>query len=82
MKHEYNRTEERLLKIIPQDGQRITTDALTKKFYQLGRRDVPKNGQQMIANAMRSLADKVKKNREAFKLKRTAEQRPTQFWIE
>ncbi len=71
------------MKIIPQDGQRVTTDVLTQKFYRSAKRDVPENGQQMVSNAMRSLEAKMKKNREARKLKRTAlDTRPTQFWIE
>ena len=82
MKCEYNRTEERLLKIIPQNGQRITTDVITQKFYRLGKRDVPANGQQRVANAMRALATKIKKRREKFKLMRTDIERPIQFWIE
>lgn len=76
---DYTSKEERLLKLIPRNGERISTDVLTKKFYQ---RDIPANGQQMVTNCMRSLVNKVKKNREGFKIKRTDWERPIQFWIE
>lgn len=78
----YSPTEERLLKLIPRFGEKITTKALAKRFYR--NREMPEHGQIYIANAMRSLGRKLVRNREKFKLMRTPQSGPReiQFWRE
>lgn len=80
----YSPTEAALLKLLPANGDRITTKELAEKFYKKQKRDMPFHGRVYIANAMRSLAMKASKNREKFKLKRTPKAGPHEihFWIE
>ena len=82
MSVKYSPTEARLLKLLPHNGQRITTKQLTAKFYR--NRDMPVHGQIYIANSLRMLANKIAQNREKFKLKRTPKIGPhdVEFWIE
>jgi hypothetical protein len=76
----YSPTEERLLELIPRDGQQVDTHVLVDQFYK--NRKKPFHAYVYIGNAMRTLVKKVNRNRESFKLKRTKNERPVQYWIE
>lgn len=77
----YSLTESVLLKLLPTNGDRITVRELAEKYYRNKKRDMPFHGEIYIANAMRTLGVKMRKNKERAKLKRT-DTRPIHFWME
>jgi hypothetical protein len=76
----YSPTEFKLLKMIPKDGKRTTTEKLMHRFYY--GRVTPRHGRVYIANSMRSLIDQVIANKETFRIKRTPKggQRKIEYW--
>ena len=63
----YSATEQHLLVLFPENGQRITIAQLAKKHYRkVPVARVPKYPRQSIAWILRSLTKKVKKNGEPF----------------
>lgn len=82
VKKTFSPTEEKLLRIFPRDGQRVTTEKLTKIYYR--GKEIPRYGQIYIANTMRGLVSRVNPRRDGFKIKRTPKSGPRkiQFWAE
>ena len=84
MAMKYSPTESALLEILPSNGDRITVKELAEKYYKKKKRAMPFHGRIFIANSVRSLSEKVKRNREKFRVKRTPKIGPhgIEVWIE
>lgn len=64
--------------------QRQSTKQLLNAYYAEQSSVVPFNGQVIMNSAMRSLTTKVARNKESFRVKRTAMRgpHPMEFWVE
>lgn len=80
----YSPTETALLELLPSNGDRISIKDLAEKFYKKKKQAMPYHGRIHIANSLRSLSEKAKRNREKFKIKRTQKIGPhsIEVWIE
>jgi hypothetical protein len=73
-------SEERLLGLLPRDGQRVSTKDLLKKFYR--GRVVPQHGQIVISGLVRSLVQKTRTSEVRVCRSRRAGPRPVKVWTE
>ena len=78
----YSPMEQRLFQLLPTNGRTMKTSELAQKFY--GTTKLPFGGQNVVTGCLRSLAAKVKHNREPFLIMRSARTgpTPTEVWIE
>lgn len=79
----YSPSEVSLLKLLPDDGRRVSSEELTRHHYR-GERSRPFHARKAVVAVMSSLIVKVKQNREPFIIKRTDRSgpHPIQFWKE
>lgn len=79
----YSATEQHLLALLPENGHRISTTALAKAHYGTGMAG-RKSPQQTVSWTLRSLAQKVKENKENFTVCSTKHAGPYEMehWIE
>lgn len=78
----YSAMEQGLLALLRNsESKRIDTDTLAQQYY---KRRPPRNARQSVLATMRNLADKVRRNKEPFLVKRTARRgpHPVEFWLE
>lgn len=73
-------SEERLLGLLPRDGQRVTTKDLLKKFYR--GRVVPENGQIVISGIVRKLAAKTRGSDLVVRRGVRTGPHPMKVWVE
>ncbi len=78
----YSTMEERLFRLLPKDGSRISTDVLVGRYYK--ERSAPMNPMNVIVGAMKSLSEKATRNKEPFRIQRTELRgpHPAEWWIE
>jgi hypothetical protein len=78
----YSPAEERLLKLIPRNGRRITTDKLTAMQYQ--HRQKPFNADAIVRATLRSLMKKVEFNQERYRIVKGPQRGPhtSEIWSE
>jgi len=78
----YSPMEEQIFQLLPTNGKAITTSELAQKFY--GTAQLPFGGQNVVTGCLRSLAEKVKRNKEPFRIARSQRSGPipTEVWIE
>jgi hypothetical protein len=71
-----------LLDLIPRDGQKITTEELTKKRY--AGETVPFNARMIVLGALTNLIRKVDYNREDFRIVKGIRKGPApiEVWVE
>ena len=78
----YSPAEERLLKCIPSNGKRITTDQLTTLQYL--HRQKPFNAESIVRATLRTLMSKVDYNQERYRIVKGPRRgpHPSQIWTE
>jgi hypothetical protein len=77
----YSPTEQSVLAILPDDGTKLTSDQIMDSHY--GRRK-PLNARKIIIGVMRSLIIKSNRNKETFRICKSARKgpHPMKFWME
>lgn len=77
-------SEEAILRLIPQDGRRITTKELVGRRYRNRPDERPANAQVVVSGVVRSLIKKAHGNRAMPRLRRSRRMgpRPIEVWIE
>lgn len=80
----YSKKEQTLFKLLPQDGKRITSVKLLKGLARKANGSLPFHARTSLVGAMRSLIEKVDRNREPFRVKKSdrAGPNPIEFWLE
>jgi hypothetical protein len=77
----FSPSEERLLRLLPRSGRRVTTKDLVERFYK--GRVVPENSQIVISGIVRKLATKTQRGgRVRVRRSERAGPHPMQVWIE
>jgi len=81
-KIKYSPSEEKILKLIPKNGSRVSSEELLKLFY--GRKQRPFFARNVIIGTLRSLARKMEKNHDPYRLHKSERKgpKPIDFWIE
>ena len=79
-KVKYSELEQRLLNLVPRNGDKISTPDLIAKFYG---RSVPFNGRAIIGGMMRTIIRKSLHNKEPWKILKTPRSgpKPISYWI-
>lgn len=77
----FSPSEERILSLLPQGGERITTEALARLYYG---RAIPFNGRIIVAGLVRNLERKTTLMKDPTRVRRTrrAGPHPIQVWLE
>ena len=78
----YTLKERNLFRLLPQDGKRISTTQLARRYYHSSQ--MPMNANVLVVNGVRALKEKVDKNREPFRVRKTARAgpHPIEYWVE
>lgn len=78
----YTNAEQRMLALLPGNGERITSDKIIKLYYRGVSR--PYYARQIVIAILRGLHKKTRHNRDTFMLQKSKRQgpRPMEFWIE
>jgi hypothetical protein len=78
----YSPSEKKIFALIPPNGESISMDKLTRKYYR-GRGVIPPAGQNTVSVMLRALMRKVEYNKEPFRINRSGRSGPrsTEVWI-
>lgn len=78
----YSPTEQRVLALLPSDGTKISSGEIIDLHF--GTRRKPLNAQKIIIGVLRSLMQKSSRNKEPFRICKSARKGPypIKFWIE
>jgi hypothetical protein len=81
-KMKYSEAEQKLLDLIPTNGNTITTEELAVKRY--ANEEVPFNSRAIVLATLSQLMRKVDRNRENFKIRKGKRRcpRPSEVWAE
>ena len=82
-KYKYSPTEQRVLALLPSDGTKLTSGEIMDLHFGTAKRK-PLNAQKIIIGILRSLMLKSSRNREPFRICKSARKGPypIKFWIE
>lgn len=78
----YSPMEQSILALLPGDGTKVSSEEIIAAHY--GKRKRPFNARQIIIGVLRTLMRKSNRNRESFKICKSARKgpHPMKFWIE
>jgi hypothetical protein len=81
-KLKYSESEQKLLNLIPKNGNTITTEELTKKRYRS--EEIPFNSRAIIGATLTQLIRKVDRNKENFRIRKGRRRgpMPSEVWVE
>jgi hypothetical protein len=81
-KLDYSPKESRLLALLPENGNRITSTVLVDKLYPSG--DAPFHARSCVVSTMRILMRKIAINKEPYRVQQSPQAGPVplQYWIE
>lgn len=78
----YSPMEQSILALLPDDGTKVSSEQIVELHY--GKRKRPFNARKIIIGVLRGLIQKSNRNRESFKIHKSARKGPypIMFWIE
>lgn len=79
----YSPSEQRMLKLLPRNGRKLTSVELVEKFYN-GSGEAPYHARNIVITVLRSLRRKTAHNKEEFRVASTPRSGPIpmSFWLE
>ena len=80
----YSKMEQKLFKLMPRNGKKISTKMLKERYYAAEQEEEPFAARSIINSSLKALIEKIRRNKEPFIIQHTGRHGPNaaEIWIE